>query len=219
MTRSDVNAFVLAAGASTRMRCDKAFITFRGQTLLHRALQLASGVSDTVRIVGAQEKFEPYGVVIEDEFPGHGPLAGIHAALRASTAELNLMLAVDTPLLQPRFLQHLVERAAASQAIVTVPRAAEPAGSNARLHPLCAIYRRAFAPIAEQALRENRNRIDALFPQVETLLIEQQEIEQFGFDSAMFLNLNSAEDLHGLKEDLRPQAEPGTSHTPKIVVK
>jgi len=219
MTRADVNAFVLAGGASTRMRCDKAFITFRGQTLLESALQLARGVTDTVRIVGAREKFQPYGVVIEDEFSGHGPLAGIHAALRTSTAELNLMLALDTPLLQPRFLQHLVERAAASQAIVTVPLVTDAAEGEARLHPLCAVYRRAFALIAERALRDDRNRIDALFPQVETLLIERKEIEQLGFSVEMFRNLNSLEDLHALEEEMRGAQAAGTSQRPKFVVK
>ena len=55
------------------------------------------GVAEPVRIVGAFESFRAHGRVVEDVFPGRGPLGGIHAALSSSAAELNLMLAVDLP--------------------------------------------------------------------------------------------------------------------------
>ena len=61
------------------------------------ALDLARSVTFDVRIVGSQEKFAPFAPVVEDIFPDCGPLGGIHAALRASSTELNMMLAVDMP--------------------------------------------------------------------------------------------------------------------------
>ena len=91
---ADVAAFVLAGGKSTRMGSDKAFVMLEGRTLLTRALELARTVSDNVRIVGSAEKFAAFAPVVEDVFRECGPLGGIHAALRASSAELNLMLAV-----------------------------------------------------------------------------------------------------------------------------
>ena len=76
---------------------DKAFLELGGQTLLARALSLAGTVTEQVSIVGASEIFLGYGGVVEDLFPGRGPLGGIHAALISSATELNLMLAVDLP--------------------------------------------------------------------------------------------------------------------------
>src|SRR5271167_4302314 len=92
-----IAAFILAGGKSTRMGVDKAFVDYGGRTLLARALDLASSVTPDVRIVGSQKKFAAFAPVVEDVFSDCGPLAGIHASLRASRAELNIMLAVDMP--------------------------------------------------------------------------------------------------------------------------
>ena len=88
----DLTAFILAGGKSTRMGTDKAFVDYDGRTLLLRALDLARSVATDVRIVGSKEKFAAFGPVVEDIFRDCGPLGGIHAALRASPTELNLML-------------------------------------------------------------------------------------------------------------------------------
>lgn len=186
----ELSAFVLAGGRSSRMGADKALLPFRGRTLLERALDLARTVTASPRIVGSREQYSAYGEVIEDAYPGQGPLAGIHAALRASGTDFNLVLAVDTPLLQPEFLRHLGSRAESTGAVVTVPRTAE-----GQLHPLCAIYRRSFAGIAEAALRERRNKIDALFSLV---TVEYVGISGSGFDENMFANLNTPQDLENV---------------------
>jgi len=191
----DLSAFVLAGGKSTRMGADKAFIEFQGRTLLARALDLARSVTSDVRIVGSREKFASFAAsnsipVIEDIFRDCGPLAGIHAALLASLNELNLMLAVDTPFIPPEFLRYLISRARLDrEAIVTVP------SSAGRSQPLCAIYRREFAAMAENALRAGQNKIGRLFNKVSTRLIEDSELQAAGFDPAIFRNLNTPEEL------------------------
>lgn len=192
----DLSAFVLAGGHSRRMGRDKAQIELDGETLLARALRLARSVTPVVAIVGPREVYGALAPVVEDVFAGQGPLAGIHAALGASATDLNLVLAVDTPLLAPEFLQHLVRRAGESGAVVTVPRTRE--GGRDYLHSLCAVYRRSFAAVAQAALQAGHNKIDALFGAVPTLVIEPAEIERLGFGPAIFRNLNTPEDLKDL---------------------
>ena len=187
---SERAAFVLAGGQSTRMGVDKAFVQLEGRTLLAYALELAGNVSSQVRIVGSREKFGAFGVVVEDEFPLHGPLAGIHAALRASTSELNLMLAVDMPFLEAHFLEYLLQESARNEsALVTIPKAA------GAWQTLCAVYRSPFADLAERALREGKNKIDPLFCSIEMRVIEEHELLQQNFSPAMFRNLNTPEEL------------------------
>ena len=103
-------AYLLAGGKSTRMGENKAFIDFRGQTLLDRALATLRAVCDSVTIVGDPSTFASYSPVIPDLFPGCGPLAGIHAALTHSSAELNIMLAVDMPFVSAELLRFLLQR-------------------------------------------------------------------------------------------------------------
>ncbi|HMK22062.1 MAG TPA: molybdenum cofactor guanylyltransferase [Terriglobales bacterium] len=184
-----VCAFVLAGGQSSRMGADKAFLEVDGQPLVLRMLELARAVASDVRIVGSAEKFRGYAEVVEDVFAGCGPLAGIQAALRSSHSDLNLILAVDMPFVLPDFLRYLAERSEASGAIVTVPR------SEGRWQPLCAIYRSEFVEVAEASLREGKYKIDPLFDRVEVRSIEEAELAEQGFGTAMFRNLNTPEDL------------------------
>jgi len=202
--------FLLAGGKSSRMGSgiDKAFMDFAGQALLDRALATMGAVCDRVAIVGAPAKFTnyaaakyasaKYGPVVADVFPGCGPLAGIHAALVNSSADFNLMLAVDMPFVSPKLLSFLFAAAEGGDedgdeggdqhAIVTVPRTGQG------LQPLCAVYRRDFAAAAEQALRAGKYKIDAVFSAVSIRVIEASELAAAGFTEQSFFNVNTPED-------------------------
>ena len=183
--------FVLAGGKSTRMGSDKAFLEFEGRTLLDRALTVMTPVCDHVTIVGDPVKFAKYEseTVLADTFPGCGPLGGIHAALEHSSGRLNLMLAVDMPFVSPELLSFLFAKAEDNDAVVSVPRI------NDGLQPLCAIYRRDFASIAEQALRAGKYKIDALFADVSINAIEETALISAGFCARNFFNMNTPQDF------------------------
>jgi len=182
------------------MNRDKAFVEFGGQTLLDRALAVMGGVCDRVTIVGDPAKFTKYvsskygstkyESVVADIFPGCGPLAGIHAALVHSAAELNLMLAVDMPFVSKELLAFLFATAEDedNHAIITVPR------TSKGLQPLCAVYRRDFSTTAEQALRAGKYKIDAAFPSVSVRVIEEGELAAAGFSERNFFNVNTPQD-------------------------
>jgi molybdopterin-guanine dinucleotide biosynthesis protein A len=180
--------FVLAGGKSSRMGADKAFLDFRGHTLLDHAVATMGSVCASVSIVGDPAKFASYGSVVADIFPGCGPLAGIHAALTHSTAELNLMLAVDMPFVSRELLAFLFDAAEERDAVVTVPR------TGRRLQPLCAVYRREFAIVAEEALRMGKYKVDAAFSGLSMRLIEESELGAAGFSEQSFFNVNTPQD-------------------------
>jgi molybdenum cofactor guanylyltransferase len=186
---SDLAAFILAGGKSSRMGTDKAFVTYEGKTLLERALDLARAVTTDVRIVGDPAKFGAFAPTVEDIFPSCGPLGGIHAALRRSSADLNLILAVDMPFVTLDLLRYLIERARNSSAAITVPHC------GGGTQPLCAVYRRTFADLAENALKQGRFKIDALFAAESTLVIGEGELKAHGFSADMFRNLNTPKEL------------------------
>lgn len=190
---SSVTAFILAGGKSTRMGRDKAFVALEGRTLLARVLELARSVAPDVRIVGDSQKFAAFAPVVEDVFPDCGPLGGIHAALRASSTELNLILAVDVPFVSVTFLDYLIGRAQGASGVVTVAR------SGGGWQPLCAVYRREFADAAEGALRTGRYKIDALFDTVRVLAIEEAELVEEGFSPGLFRNLNTKAEVEAAR--------------------
>ena len=186
----DLSAFVLAGGKSSRMGTDKAFLQLNGETLLDRALQVAATITENVRIVGDQHKFGAFHyAVIPDVYRDRGPLGGIHAALCTTNSNLNLVLALDMPLVSGEFLVFLVNQARQSGATITVPNA------GGGLQPLCAVYRKQFAEIAEQSLQAGKNRIDPLFSRVTCRAIAEHELTQAGFSVEIFRNVNTPEDL------------------------
>src|SRR3954471_18227590 len=180
-----VTAFVLAGGRSARMGRDKSSLLLGNRTLFVRAIEIAHAAGDGVFVVGRRTGLEAAAAnagvsLIEDEFVGQGPLAGIHAALKASSTDLNFILAVDMPFVTPALVRYLVQRAARTDALVVVPRTGE------HLHPLCAVYRRAFAVIAEKALAAGKNKIDALFSSGVADFISEEDLTSAGFTASMF---------------------------------
>ncbi len=197
--------FLLAGGKSSRMgtNTDKAFLDFRGQTSLDRALTVMGEVCGRVTIVGDPAKFSKYGStqygpVVADIFPGCGPLAGIHAALTHSTAELNLMLAVDMPFVTSELLEFIFAAAADSDAIVTVPR------TSKGFQPLCAVYRRDFSAAAEQALRAGKYKIDAAFSGATIRVIDETELAAAGLTEQSFFNVNTPQDRLAAEDRVKP---------------
>ncbi len=202
-----VSAFVLAGGESSRMGRDKALLALpTGETLLERALRLASTVSDTVKLVAPRARYSGVGVpVVEDLYPACGPLAGIHAALAVSATELNLVLGVDCPLVTPELLRFLVRLAASTDKLATVPRVA------GHLHNVCAVYRREFAKIAENILagsaafghtaatgKRRGTRIDGIFTGVPSRIVEEDELRDAGFGPELFANVNTPAEFRDL---------------------
>lgn len=195
----DLTAYILAGGKSRRMGTDKALLLFEGRSLLDRSVALAGAVAREVRIVAsADATFSKYGPVVRDVFPDCGPLGGIHAALSQSSTDLNLVLAVDMPFVSARLLSYLVDVARVENALATVPQTADG------WQPLCAIYRRGFAPIAEAALRAGRNKIDRLFADATVHIVSSQQLESAGFSAAEFRNLNTPEQAKAAARDYHP---------------
>ncbi len=186
------------------MGSDKALLSFGGQTLLERALQTAAAVADRIAIVGPRERYARFGEVIEDAYADCGPLAGIHAALGATTTDLNLMLSVDMPLMTASFLGWLLQTAKAAEELIVVPDAL------GGLQPLCAVYRRQVRGIAEQALQKGDYKIGKLFALMPTRYLSEQEIVANGFSTTIFSNVNTRDEFEGL-----PVSEPVTSHPEK----
>ena len=164
------------------MGADKALLRFGDRTFLEIALQNARVVCPGPIIVGSRQLYSEYGEVIEDQFTGCGPLGGIHAALSFTTSELNLVLSVDMPLMDPRFLQWLTAQAAGSPEQVTVPRC------GSRLQPLCAVYRRAILPHIESALARKQYKVEAAF--VGGRVVQEGELTYAGFSVDIFRNIN-----------------------------
>jgi molybdopterin-guanine dinucleotide biosynthesis protein A len=141
-------AFVLAGGRSSRMGRDKALLPFKGRVLVDHVASEARAITGNVSLVGDTARYSYLGYpMVEDIYSGCGPLSGIHAALTASRAEWNLIVACDMPEVNAEFLGSLMERARSGRADAVLP-----AGPGGVPEPLCAVYRRRAVDVIALAL-------------------------------------------------------------------
>jgi len=151
---------VLAGGAARRMQppprqeplppTRKEWLVLGGRTCLARVVDAVAAVAGRTLVVAAPLRpLPPLGPAVEvvhDSEPGSGPLAALLDGLRAAgppAAAPVFVASCDLPLLRPDVVRLLVDRAAATGALWTVPLFAG--------HPqvLCSVLRPALAaPIA-----------------------------------------------------------------------
>jgi len=144
-------AVVLAGGESRRFGSDKALARFRGEPLVARVLRTLreAGFAQLAIVAKEPDKYAALAgdaTLLTDVRPNQTPLAGLAAALRASTFPLVFACAADMPFAaDPALIDALT--AAIEGHDAAVPRAA---GS---LQPLCALWRRdPCLKVAEQLL-------------------------------------------------------------------
>ena len=182
------------------MGSDKAFLEFNGKTLIERMCELAQSVAGTFALVGPPEKFSPFGTVIPDIHADRGPLSGLHSALSATQTELNLVLAVDLPLLTPDFLLNWRTLAEHETAMAVVPRVA------GRFQPLCAFYKKQVSTEAGRLLASGQNKLEALLKTISLRVVEEDEILRLGGSLEMFINVNTPADYEYAKRILEQRS-------------
>jgi molybdenum cofactor guanylyltransferase len=124
---------VLAGGASKRMGADKATVLVEGIPMLSRVVATLerAGACPVVQVGGPARG--PDLIVVADEVPGSGPLAGVQSALRWSPHPVIVVVACDLP--------HLTTEAVVALVGALGPGVAVAVADSGRVEPLCAAWR------------------------------------------------------------------------------
>src|SRR4051812_26365262 len=102
---TQIEAFILAGGASSRMGTDKSQLLLDDQTFVERIADTLLTVTDSIRLVGGQENSQL--PTVADVYPKWGALGGLHAALTACRREWAIVVACDLPLVTGELFQRL----------------------------------------------------------------------------------------------------------------
>ena len=177
-----LNAIVLCGGRSSRMGQDKGALPFGNETMLQRICRLASEAADPVMIVGRREQD---AATVHDVLEDQGPLAGIAAALAASTSELNLVIACDMPLINPEVLKRLVSMIGDHDACVAV--------NDRHASALCGVYRSRIAPVAQTLLDSGERRVMRLLDCVQTKRVDAAVFRDIDPNLETFISVDTPE--------------------------
>jgi molybdopterin-guanine dinucleotide biosynthesis protein A len=162
--------------------------------MMARTIQLLQSVPMAVKMIAARGKYEPFGAeIVEDRWPGEGPLGGVITALEDSArstalCEWNLIVSCDMPFLTREWLAYLMERALASDAQVVLAHSAHGP------EPLCACWRTEAAemllPAFERGVRKVTEGISLLRAEV----LDERDWKRFDTDGRLFWNMNTQAD-------------------------
>lgn len=175
--------YVLVGGKSSRMGRDKALLPYGGRALAEHVAARVKAAAGWAGLVGQPQRYGALGYpVIPDVFPDRGPLGGIQAALHASQAEWNLVVACDMPSLSEAFLDWLLEAAEGSPGHCLIP-----VSGAGRPEPLCAVYHCQIAEALTRAIRRKVRKVTQALDGLRVLWLPVSE-------AAWFENLNTPDD-------------------------
>lgn len=151
-----ITGIVLAGGKSTRMGSNKAFLNLGGLSLVERVTKVLSLVCKEILIVGDnKDELTSLGYpVIPDTYSDCGPLAGIHAGLKAANNYYSFVTACDTPFIDEKIILKIIEEAGDYDAVIM---------KHQDYHePLFSLYSKTFIPIAEKAIKKGNYSITSV---------------------------------------------------------
>lgn len=184
-----ISAVLLAGGESSRMGQDKATLLFRAEPLWKIQLDLLRQLQPVEIFVSAQIDpiWRPVDLeFVPDEQPSRGPLSGIIATLSSTATEHLLVLAIDVPFMNEKYLQRLAAQCESGQGVVPM--------IGDRAEPLVAVYPRD----AASDFRRASNSDEFSLQPVVRRLIEARKLRPINVppdERSLFRNLNEPQDL------------------------
>lgn len=187
----DLEGFILAGGASSRMGQDKGLLRLGGLTLIeHLCAALSPVVARTSVVSARHDETDVELPVVPDIFHGCGALGGLHAALKTARTSWALVVSCDLPFVTAELFLRLARlRRPVDDAVV-------PLQPDGRIQPLCALYSRAGClKVVEEMLTGGELRPRVLCTKVRARLVAPDEYADLQDADLFFLNVNTPAEL------------------------
>lgn len=197
-----ITGIILAGGQGRRMAnsdtdssitktIEKGLVNFLNQPMIaHVAQRLKPQVNEI--IINANTETERYAAlgypVIQDNIVGYaGPLAGLHAGMRAAKNLYILSVPCDSPLLAVDLAKRLTTALVESGADIAVAKTAS------QVHPVFCLCNKSLLPHLENYLHNSGRKFDAWYGSLNVIEVP------FDDNPLAFANVNTPEDLANLE--------------------
>lgn len=178
------------------MGTNKALLKFAEKPNIERIKEeLARDFEDLTLVANDLEAYRFLNIkMVSDQYPGQGPLAGIHAGLKASKYDINLIVACDMPFVAAGLGVILVENLKEHDAVIPV--------IAGRQQPLFAVFHRRIVPEIENCLKSSRLRMKQLLEQLNVLYMTEKDFRNYGDKSLdrIFFNMNHPDEYEHAKK-------------------
>jgi molybdopterin-guanine dinucleotide biosynthesis protein A len=183
-----VTGLILAGGQGRRMGgVDKGLQPLRGKLMVEWVLErLRPQVTEIIINANQhQAEYARYGCrVVADEIGGFaGPLAGLHAGLKANVHPFLVTVPCDSPFLPRDLVARLHAALVASHADLAVAKTGD------QPHPVFALVRESLAPHLARFLEAGGRKIDAWYAALKVVEVP------FDDEAEAFSNINTRDEL------------------------
>lgn len=189
-SKKTITGIVLAGGKSRRMSTDKALLLFKGKPFLSHVIEALMPMADEILIVSDNKKHGEFNFKrVSDTMIDAGPLSGLHAGLKHSNTELNIILSCDVPLIQTSVLEIILANNTDEYDVIQI----EEEGKS---HPLIALYKKRVTPHLLVALQKGERKLSkALIGlNVKSISISKSHYEALR-------NINTRSDLKSIENE------------------
>lgn len=179
-----IGCAVLAGGKSSRMGQDKALLAYNGNNFIQILCNVLSSFEERIIARGSRSELPLTDwIMIPDVYPDKGPLGGLHAVLSACESDAVFFVSCDMPLLQKSLVDYLCSFMDEEvDAVISVT-------NDGWKHPLCGVYKKSVAPLAEEQIESGRYSLMAL--------LDKLRVKCVNLDasfSSQLANINTLED-------------------------
>ncbi len=184
-----VSGVILAGGKSSRMNFNKAFAEIAGKPIVEVIIaKFTRFFPETIIISNEPEAYQSYGLkVYPDVYPQLGPISGIHSALYNSSTDVVFVLGCDIPFIKMELVKLMLQKLGGHDAVV--PKV------GAFLQPISAVYSKKCLPVFTDCLENQKLKLTLVFKELDTVILPEAEIKQFGNLEEIFFNVNNSEAL------------------------
>lgn len=195
-----MDGLILAGGKSSRMGGrHKGNLLMGEETFTGRMVKELAEEAQEIWISYGETLHETYEGcrIVTDEYPGCGPISGLHAGLHACTGEAVMTAACDMPFLKMEFFRYLERCLDEEEKKQGIDFDGVVPVLNGRIHPLAAIYKKRAESIFKQQILEEDYRIRGALQKMQILYVDMDEEEELG---KMLQNINTLSEYQMIYE-------------------
>lgn len=189
-------AIMLSGGKSSRMGTNKALLKINAQTNIERIRDaLKEHFEEFILVTNEPQVYEFLGVkAVSDQYPGMGPLAGLHAGLLASDFDYNFIVACDMPFVSGELAAALVAQCGKYDAVIPV--------IDGTQHPLFAVFHKRVLTEAVQCIKAGNLRMKHLLDRLNVLYLTEKDLSRFSHldFERIFFNMNRPDEYRDAKK-------------------
>jgi len=186
-----ISAAILAGGSGSRFNgIMKPKIIIGGEMIISRMLSVLGNIfTEIIIVTNTPSEFEEFSLckIVSDEITDSGPLAGIHAALKASSYNAVFVFAGDMPFPNQHIIMKIAEGYENDDCDALVPRI------EGYTEPLHSVYSTSLVKAIEEYLSV-KDRI-AIVDFLKTVNARYCEFEKSAENLKAFTNINSPDDI------------------------